>query len=49
MSEDDVGERIREKIARLRKRLEQVPQRSEADTRVVGVIKGILDLLGDEL
>lgn len=41
---------IRDKIGRLRTRLELVRDSASKETRpVIGIIKGILDLLGDEL
>ena len=49
MSENqaNVDARIRDKIARLRARLRVIE--GSADPQLINVIKGILDLLGDEL
>lgn len=39
----------RDRIRRLRTRLEQIIQTREQDVQLVAVLKGVLDLLEDEL
>lgn len=48
-SQDDRQHTRRERIDRLRKRVEAVWVAGNTPPELIGVLKGILDLLGDEL